>query len=98
MAESATLFSETVPPFDAASIPAPIFGPAIRSPSAGQAASAVKSFSAVSPRSSFIAIIRLDALSSIAAGSSSAVVRYGYMFSFFAQNFFLLLFYNCNIN
>lgn len=92
-----TLFPENIPALDETSVPAAIFGPAIRSAPAGQAASAIKSFAAVSARSSLNAFKGLDAFSSIGAGPGSTLVLNDYLLRFFAQNFLLLLFYNCKV-
>jgi hypothetical protein len=86
------LFPENIASFDEASVPGPIFGPAIRSPSPGQAASAIKSFAAVLPRSPFFAVIRPDVFSSVDAGPGSTLVFDVDLLPFFAQDFLLRLF------
>ena len=69
-------FSKTVAPFDVTSVPATIDILGIGSPSSGQAASAIKSLSAVATGPSFNTIVRLVAFPSIGARSCSAFVLY----------------------
>jgi hypothetical protein len=72
--EILSFFSKTVSPFDVTTVPAPIYILGIGGPSAGQAASAIKSFSAVATGPFFNTIVRLVAFPSIGARSCSAFV------------------------
>lgn len=85
--EILTFSSKNVSAFDVTSVPAPVFIPAIGSPSSGQAASAIKSFSSVATGPFFNTSVRLVVFPSIFTCSCSAFVLYEYLLSLFTQVF-----------
>jgi hypothetical protein len=79
------LFPETIATFNAASVPASIYIPAVGSPSSGQTTSAIKSFSTVATGPLFNTIAGLLVFPSIGACSCSASVFYDYLLPLFGQ-------------